>query len=233
MLLNRVILLALCLALLACGGTPPEEPQAKTAEAAAAPAGPERWEEAIQAFEQADRANPPAKGQIVFVGSSSARRWPLEESFPGLDVLNRGFGGSQISDSLHYADRFLIPLEPRTIVFYAGDNDLAGGKSPQTVAQDYRAFAALIHDRLPQTKIVFIAIKPSIQRWNLVETMREANALIRAQIEADDRAVFVDVDAPMIGADGKPRPELFVEDGLHMTPEGYVLWASLVRPHLE
>jgi len=226
----RSLLLILPL-LLACGA--PEEPQAPEPTAETQPTGPERWEEAMQAFESADAETPPAKGQIVFTGSSSARRWPLEESFPDLDVLNRGFGGSEISDTIHFADRFLFPLEPRMIVFYAGDNDLSKGKSPETVAEDYRTFAAMVHEALPETRIAYIAIKPSIRRWNLVEQVREANRLIEEQTEADPLADFVDIAGAMIGEDGEPRPELFVEDGLHLTAEGYEVWTSILRPYLE
>jgi len=223
------IALLLTLSLLgACGG-PTSEP---SAQAEAPPEGVERWEEEIQAFDDANAENPPAKGQIVFTGSSSARRWPLEESFPDLDVLNRGFGGSEISDTIYYAERFLFPLEPRIIVFYAGDNDIGHGESPESVSEDYRTFAAMVHEALPETRIAYIAVKPSLKRWNLIEQVRKANGLIQAQTEADPLADFVDIAGPMIGDDGKPRPELFVEDGLHLTAEGYALWASILRPYL-
>ena len=193
----------------------------------------ERWGKAIRAFEEEDKEAPPAKGAVLFLGSSSIRMWDLKESFPDLDALNRGFGGSTIADSLYFIDRIVIPYEPRLIVFYAGDNDIAGGKTPQTVLEDYQAFIAAARKALPKTKVVFVAIKPSIARWKLVAKMREANALIQGFSEDDALLEYVDVDAPMIGEDGRPREGLFLKDGLHLNKEGYALWTSLVEPHLE
>ncbi len=193
---------------------------------------PNLWESAIQAFEAGEQAQPSPKGGIVFIGSSSIRFWDLAKSFPELPVVNRGFGGSEITDSTHYADRILLPLEPRVVVLYAGDNDISQGKTPARVASDYREFVRKVHGALPETRIVFIAIKPSLSRWNLVGAMRETNETIRAVAAKDSRLAFIDIDAPMIGSDGRPRAELFVEDGLHLSAEGYKLWTSLVLPHL-
>ncbi len=193
---------------------------------------PNRWEPAIRDFKAREQAEPTAKGGIVFIGSSSIRRWDLEKYFPGLPVINRGFGGSQIADSTRYADRILLPIEPRIVVLYAGDNDINAGKTPDQVVSDYRAFVAKIRSALPRTRVVFIALKPSLSRWKLVGAMRKANEAIRAITAEDPRLAFVDVDAPMIGSHGRPRPQLFAEDGLHLSAEGYELWASLVLPHL-
>jgi lysophospholipase L1-like esterase len=204
---------------------------------AAQPAVPVRqadqWAKDFAAFEQLDAQKPPPSGGIVFVGSSSIRLWNLERSFPGLPVINRGFGGSQIVDSVQHADLLVIRHKPRTVVFYAGDNDISDGKSPQTVANDFKAFVAKVHAALPETRIAFIGIKPSIQRWALISKVREANALIRTFCTDDERLGFVDVDGPMLGWDEKPRKELLVDDGLHLTDKGYELWTTLVRPFLE
>jgi lysophospholipase L1-like esterase len=197
-----------------------------------AKAAENRWEAAIRNFEAQDRKQMPPAGGILFVGSSSIVRWDVEKHFPHLPVINRGFGGSQIADSLHFADRIILPYRPKVIVLYAGDNDIAAGKSPRQVAADYRALVKKVRDALPKVRIVFVAIKPSIRRWHLVDKMREANRLIQAITAKDDRLVYVDVDPPMIGHDGKPRPELFAPDGLHLSAEGYKLWSSLVRPRL-
>ena len=197
------------------------------------PAGPQRWEKTIAAFEQQDREQPPEKGGVLFVGSSSIRQWKLDKWFPSKTALNRGFGGSEVADTLHFADRIVLPYEPRTIVMYAGDNDVSRGTTPKQVAANYGKFVAVVRDKLPQARIVFVAIKPSIKRWSLVEKMRAANALVRKQCEADPLQTFVDIDTPMIGGDGKPKPELFAKDGLHLSDEGYRLWTSLVAPHLE
>ena len=193
----------------------------------------DRWTKEMAAFEEADRRAQPPAGGVVFVGSSSIRLWDLDRAFPGARPLNRGFGGSQIEDSIRHVDLLVIRHKPRTVIFYAGDNDIAAGKTPQQVSGDFTAFVRKIHAALPATRVAFIAIKPSIDRWALVARVREANALIRAYCDADDRLGFVDVDGPMLGWDGKPRKDLFVEDGLHLSDKGYGLWTTLVRPFLE
>ena len=199
----------------------------------AAPArGGGRWEKTIAAMEARDRKQPPPKGEILLCGSSSARGWNVRKYFPDLKVVNRGFGGSQIHDSTQFAGRIILPLEPRIILLYAGDNDIAGGKTPEAVCESFKLFVKTIHGALPRCRIVFIAIKPSIKRWALVAKMREANRLIQAATEADERLAYVDIDTPMTGEDGKPRKELFVKDGLHLSPKGYELWTKLVMPHL-
>lgn len=194
---------------------------------------PKRWEQSIRNFETVDQRQPPPKGAILFVGSSSIRLWDLNKSFPDLTVINRGFGGSQIEDSVYYADRIIIPYEPKVIVLYAGDNDINAGKNPERVFSDYKDFVKTVHAALPKTQIVYIAIKPSIARWHLVERMREANGRIQEFTERDGRLNYVDIDTPMIGEDGKPRKALFLKDGLHLNAEGYKLWTSLVMPYLQ
>ncbi len=191
---------------------------------------PDRWEQAIQAFEETGRNNPPPEGGIVFTGSSSVRRWDLQQSFPDLPVINRGFGGSELSHSISYVYRILTPLHPRTIVLYAGDNDIGRGKSADRVVDDFQQFTAVVREAMPQTRIVFIAIKPSLSRWNLIRPMRDANSRIQALTQADDLLDFADIDTPMMGPDAKPRPELFLDDGLHLTEEGYRVWTKVIRP---
>lgn len=193
----------------------------------------DQWAGEMAAFDRQDREAPPSPGGIVFVGSSSIRLWDLAASFPGLPAVNRGFGGSHIADAVRHADLLVLRHAPKTVVFYAGDNDIAAGKTPQTVATDFQAFVAKVHAALPATRIAFIGIKPSHQRWGLIREVRAANALVRAYCEADDRLAYIDVDGPMLGWDAKPRPELLVEDGLHLSARGYELWTTLVRPYLE
>ena len=192
-----------------------------------------QWSKEMAAFEQQDRAAPAKPGGIVFVGSSSIRLWDLGQAFPGMPILNRGFGGSQIVDSVNHAELLVLKHKPGIVVFYAGDNDIAAGKTPQAVAGDYKAFVSKVHATLPKTRIAFIAIKPSIQRWALVAKVREANALIRSYSAGDDLLGFIDVDGPMLGWDEKPRADLFVADGLHLSAKGYELWTRLVRPFLD
>jgi lysophospholipase L1-like esterase len=191
------------------------------------------WEPAIAAFEAGDRASPPPSGEIVFVGSSSIRLWDVQKYFPELKIVNRGFGGSQLSDAVRYAERIVIPYGPRIVVVYAGDNDLYAGATSEEVAIEAERFVRTVRAKLPDVRIVFIGIKPSLLRWAVIERMRLANELIRRFAEHDDKVAFVDVDHAMLGWDETPRPELFVEDGLHMTPSGYELWATLLRPLLD
>lgn len=193
---------------------------------------PDKWEATIKKFEEADAKAKPAAGGIVFVGSSSIRLWKLSESFPDLPAINRGFGGSQLADSVRYADRIVTPYRPRVVVLYAGDNDIAAGKSPETIRDDYRNFVTAVRVKLPCAKIVYIAIKPSPSRWKLADKAREANRLIREAQACDRCQSFVDVWPAMLGDDGQPRPELFVADKLHLSPQGYEVWTKLLQPHL-
>ena len=192
-----------------------------------------RWEKEIAAFEQRDREKPPPKNAVVFVGSSSIRLWDVAKSFPGVETINRGFGGSQLADSAHFAPRIVVKYEPRLVVLYAGDNDLAAGKTPEQVADDFRAFVAAVHKDLPKTRIIFLSIKPSIQRWKLVGRGRQANALVEAICKQDEGLLYQDVGTPLLGEDGKPRPELFRQDGLHLNDTGYEVWAAVLKPYLK
>ena len=191
----------------------------------------DKWAKEMAAFEEQDKKDL-AIGGIVFVGSSSIRLWDLEKSFPEMPVLNRGFGGSEIPDSVSHVDLLVIRHKPRTVIFYAGDNDIANKRTPQQVFDDYKAFVTKVRAALPDTRIAFIGIKPSIQRWAMIDNIRAANALVRKYAETDDHLGYIDVDGPMLGWDEKPRKELFVADGLHMTPKGYEVWTALVRPFL-
>src|SRR4051794_536703 len=196
---------------------------------------PDRWESTIQKFEEDDKLNPPAKGGIVFYGASSIVRWNLDESFPDLKgkAINRGFGGSEMADAARYATRVVIPSAPRVVVLYPGENDIARGVTADTVGSGFRQFYDTVHVALPNTRIVAIGLKPTPVRWQFIDEMRSANKLIRAYCESHANCVYVDVHPDMLAADGKPKPELFVADGEHMTPPGYVIWTRLVRPYLK
>lgn len=192
-----------------------------------------RWEKSIAAFEEQDRKQPPPENAFLFAGSSSIRLWKLSTDFPDLRTINRGFGGSEIADSNHFADRIIIKPQPHTIVLYAGDNDISRGKSAKQVARDFRQFVKTIRAKLPRTRILFLAIKPSIRRWNLAETMQAANQQIQEICNDDELLAYVDIWKPMLGDDGRPRAELFAKDGLHLNREGYKLWAGVLKPHLK
>jgi lysophospholipase L1-like esterase len=192
---------------------------------------PTRFEPEIRAFEEADRANPPPRGGVVFVGSSSIKNWTnVGADFPGLPVLNRGFGGSTLADVVYYADKIVLPYRPRLIVLYAGDNDLAEGRTPERILEDYRRFVRRVRPALPAARIAYVSIKPSPSRRAYMEGAREANARIRAEMAGNSLQSYVDVFTPMLNERGQPRPELFLADSLHMTPAGYLLWRRLLTP---
>jgi lysophospholipase L1-like esterase len=222
---SRLFLLTLALTA-ACG----------LANATAAPSkrnpDPARFKADIAAFEAWDRQNSVPKGAVLFVGSSSIRMWQTAECFPDLAVINRGFGGSHASDVIHYADRIVVKYAPRTIVFYAGDNDLADGKSPEQVAGDFERFVDVVHAKLPNTKIIYLPVKPSLARWKLWPQMQATNALVHRFTECHEQLSYIDTVTPMLGSDGSPRPDIFLSDGLHMNADGYKIWTNLLRDKL-
>lgn len=190
-----------------------------------------RFESEIVEFENADKADPPKAGGVVFVGSSSIRMWPqLQADFPGINVIQRGFGGAQMNEVLYYTPRIVTRYKPKLVVLYAGENDLVTGRHPDQIFNDYKAFVALVHKTVPDAKIAYVSIKPSGDRWVLVDNMKKANALIKKYIAGQRDQTYVDVFTPMIGPDGLPRDELFGEDKLHMNWKGYELWRVLLTP---
>lgn len=226
---RRFALSGLLALLAACAGPAP------------APQGPPRipdqvskaeWEQDMQRFAAEDAASPPPRDAVLFVGSSSIRLWEtLASDFPGMPVINRGFGGSELRDSTYYADRIVIPYAPRQIVMYAGENDLQAGRTPQQVAADFRTFVLRVRRDLPKVRIAYISNKPSPSRVNLLEQQRQANVLIKQEamrLNVD----FIDVFSAMLDTQGQPLSELFVEDRLHMNRTGYELWRQKVAPYL-
>lgn len=191
-----------------------------------------KWEKTIAAFEEQDKQSPPAPGGIVFYGSSSIKLWDLKKSFPNLPAINRGFGGSQMADAAQFVRRAVTPLKPRIVVLYEGDNDLGSRKTPQQVAADFDALLKSLRADLPEAKLVVIGVKPSPSRWKLIDQQREANRLLAERCQSDKHATFLDVEKPMLGADGQPREELFRADKLHLNEAGYALWNSLLAPLL-
>ena len=194
---------------------------------------PRRFETDIAAFEAEDRARPPVPGGVLFVGSSSIRYWDLAKAFPGRLALKRGFGGSHISDTIHFADRIIVPYRPALIVFYAGDADVAGGKGADQIAADYRALIELVHAKLPEARTIVIGTKPSPAHWAHLTTIRAANAAARALAEADRLVDYVDVEAALLGPDGRPRADCYAENGLNLNDRGYDAWNAAVGPAIE
>ncbi|HEY0074358.1 MAG TPA: SGNH/GDSL hydrolase family protein [Abditibacteriaceae bacterium] len=189
--------------------------------------------ENIRAFEAADKKQFPAPDQIVFVGSSSFTNWSnMARDLAPYPTIRRGFGGSQLGDSLRYAERIIIPYKPKMVVIYAGDNDIAAGRTPLEVFEDFKALVAKVHGVLPQTKVTYLSIKPSLSRWHLIGKIREANNLIEGYAKQDARLSYIDIFPVTLGPDGKPKAELFLEDGLHINQKGYDLWAAVIKEHL-
>jgi lysophospholipase L1-like esterase len=192
-----------------------------------------RWNREIKALEVADKTNQPASGGIVFVGSSSIKRWTtLAADFPDHPVINHGFGGSQIFDSVVFAHQIVTPLKPRMVVVYAGGNDINSGKKASRVLSDFEALVQTIHAKLPKARIAFISIAGNPARWSQVEEVKAANQLVKEFTQRDPRLAFIDVFPHMLGNDGLPKPDIFVADRLHMNEKGYAIWKEQVAPFL-
>lgn len=191
------------------------------------------WEKEISAFEQSDKTNPPPKHAILFTGSSTIRMWTtLAKDFPKYQVINRGFGGCEIVDCTHFTDRIIFPYEPRMIVFRAGGNDLWAGKSAEQVFADFKDFVATVHQRLPQTEILFISWSPTIARWSGVEKERTLNHLTEEFCGKTPLVKYVETSDLTLDENGKPRADLLRADKLHLNAEGYRLLVERVRPQL-
>jgi len=194
----------------------------------------QRFAAEIAAFEKRDQAAPPPQGAIVFTGSSSIRMWgnALAEDMKPLVAINRGFGGSTTSDLLQYMDRIVLPYRPRAIVVYCGENDIAGGATPQKVLDNMKTFVARARQALPDVRIYYISMKPSHSRWKLWDRISEGNRLIK-EWAAQAGVTYIDITAAMLDADGLPRSDIFLPDRLHMNRKGYELWIPLIKKRLE
>lgn len=201
--------------------------------AAPAPPDPARFEANIRAFEEQDRRQAPPQGAILFYGSSSIVGWDTKASFPDLVTINRGFGGSHMSDAIHFAGRAAIPYKPRLIVVYEGDNDLAHGTPPEAVRDGFLELVAKVRAALPGTRFAYLSTKPSAARWSIVDRIRQANELIREAIAKDPLCAYVDVFSATMSGYGRPRLSLFQPDGLHLNAEGYRVWTRVLRPYLD
>tara|TARA_Y100000590_G_scaffold359287_1_gene415057 strand:+ start:57 stop:725 length:669 start_codon:yes stop_codon:yes gene_type:complete len=190
-------------------------------------------EVSIENFLRWDQKNTYVKNGILFVGSSSIRKWPTSNYFNDLPIINRGFGGSHISDVNYYFNSIVRIYKPRIIVLYAGDNDIAGKKMPEQVLEDYIEFVNLVGRQLPSTKIIYLPIKPSPSRWSLWKDMKQANRLIKLYTDLDHMQYYVDTANPMLDSRGKPLADLFVDDSLHLSKKGYDLWSEILKPVLD
>ncbi len=217
--------------LLAACTTTPNTPQAALRDVD--PVSSPHWIQDMARFAAEDAANPPPARPVVFTGSSSVRMWDtLAADFPGTPVMNRGFGGSEVRDSVHYADQVAIRYSPRQVLIYAGDNDINAGRAPEQVLADFQAFVSRLRRDLPGVRIGYLAIKPSPSRADQLGRQQEANRLVREWAATQRSIDFIDVATPMLGADGQPRAALFLADMLHLNADGYALWRGIVAPYL-
>ena len=193
-----------------------------------------QWKPDIDALTANDAAHPPPQHGVLFVGSSSIKNWTptLAADFPHIPVIDRGFGGSQLADSTRFADRIIVAYQPDVVVLYAGDNDINDGRSADQVIDDFKQFVARVRNDLPHTAIVYITIKPSTSRWKLWPQMRAANEGIASFAKTQKDVRVVDVASRMLDANGQPRAELLLDDGLHMRPAGYAIWIDALKPVL-
>nr|WP_229722948.1 SGNH/GDSL hydrolase family protein [Xylophilus rhododendri] len=197
--------------------------------------GPQaRWNSSMAAFAASDRERAPAPDGVIFVGSSTIRMWShLAQDFRQLPVvLNRGFGGSTMADCQYFARQLVLQYKPRQVMVYAGDNDLAEGRSPQQVVDSFRGFVETVRQELPDVRISYISIKPSPSRAALLPKIREANTLLAAYVRTLPNAAYIDVYSAMLDASGAPRTDLFGPDRLHMNDAGYALWTSIVTAYV-
>ena len=189
----------------------------------------------IADFKKADSISKPPANPILFVGSSSFRLWAdIQSYFPGYTILNRGFGGSNLLDVIRYADDVIFAYNPKQIVIYCGENDIASSEtvSADTVYNRFRQLFFKIRDRYPTVPVAFVAMKPSPSRYHLIKKVKKGNKQIKKFLSKQSNTAFINVFDPMLNKDGKPREELFVEDRLHMNPEGYRIWQQLITPYL-
>jgi lysophospholipase L1-like esterase len=195
---------------------------------------PKRFSDEINAFKKADKESPPSKGCILFVGSSSFRIWTsVAADFPDYCVLNRGFGGSMMSDANYYFDDIVAPYKPQIIVLYEGDNDLATHKTTEQIMADYKIFLGKVKNEIGDIPVLYVAAKPSPSRWELRGQYAELNQAISDYCQSHKNLEYIDVVGPMLGENGRPKPEIFREDSLHMNPKGYVIWTAVVGPYLK
>lgn len=195
--------------------------------------GSERFNDEINTFIQWDKKNSFPQDAILFVGSSTIKFWNTALSFPNLQVINRGFGGSQISDVNYYYEQIVGKYKPAKIVFYAGENDIAAGKSAGQVLVNYEKFIEKVEQDFPEAQVFYLPIKPSLSRWQLWSEMSAANAKIKEFVETKPNLFYVDTASAMLNKKLEPNPSLFIDDGLHMNDKGYQLWKYILSSYID
>lgn len=193
---------------------------------------PQRFRQEIEAFARWDAKNSFPRDAVLFVGSSSIRFWKSHKAFPDYPVINRGFGGSHISDIQHYYDQVIGKYHPSLIVFCAGDNDIAAGKPVEQVVGDYRELTDRILRDFPDVELIYVPIKPSSSRWQFWPDMKAANRQTKAYNEQHSHLYYVDLARPLLNSEGKPNDAIFRDDHLHLNEKGYAIWNRLLKPKL-
>lgn len=188
----------------------------------------------IDAFKAADKKSFPPSNAILFIGSSSFTMWTdVQSYFPGYTIINRGFGGSGINDIIKYAQDIILPYHPKQVVIYCGENDVAAGNVTGTdVFQRFTQLFNFIRNRVPEASIVYVSMKPSPSREKFRPIFEDGNKMIRDFLSGYPKTGFVDIYPLMLTPDGKTRPELYLDDQLHMKPEGYAIWKQAILPFL-
>lgn len=196
--------------------------------------GLNKWDKEMEMFEKIDKMYPVGKTPIIFTGSSSIARWNnLGSYFPGKPVLNRGFGGSKTDEVIYYADKAILAYKPKQVVIYVGDNDISSGRTPDKVFSDLKELFTIIRMGAPKATITFISIKPSPSRWKYIPQIKAVNDSVKGYLATLPKADYVDVFTPMLNASGRPIPEYYVADSLHMTVAGYELWKGILKKYVK
>ncbi len=191
------------------------------------------YEDEVRLLEQKIQSLPPADDRAVFYGSSSIRLWTtLANDFPDINTVNLGFGGSTLASCTWFFERLIVPANPASLVFYAGDNDLGDGRYPEEVCLFFCEFMEKLRHHFPDVPMTFLAIKTSVARWNLREQIRRTNQLIQEEITRRPHTQYIDMASPLLDEKGAPRRAYFEPDGLHLTPAGYAIWKQTLLPHL-
>ena len=189
----------------------------------------------IKVFQKADSVSTPAKGAILFIGSSSFTKWQnVADWFPDKRIINRGFGGSSLPDLIRYVDQIVKPYDPIQVVVYCGENDVASSTTitADTVLQRFKTLHGMIRKIYPKVRISFVSLKPSPVRASFLPTVKETNRLVEQFCKQSTNTDFIDVFNPMLNADGSFMEELFVSDRLHMNEKGYLIWKKVMDPFL-
>lgn len=194
----------------------------------------DRFEKAIIQFEEEDKLNGIQQGTILFTGSSSIKLWKtLKEDMDPMKVVNRGFGGSTLPEVTHYADRIILPYSPEILVLYCGENDLANDETKSSQGlKNFKLFSKYMKRNLPDTKVFFIAIKPSIRRWKYHGKFDETNEKIEKYISKNENYFFIDTASKMLDENNVVKQDIFIKDNLHMNSKGYDIWTETVKPIL-